>query len=67
MSRSKLLTRTAELIQDRPRTMTYRMLAEACGVTDRWLESIVAGTCKFPDVNKVEVVYEYLSGRTLDV
>lgn len=67
---SKLWTRTRELL-----ARTDKSPAEICmgaKVTLSWLMTIKygmgnRGAVKFPAVDKVERLYEFLSGKTLDV
>ena len=51
----------------RPRVLTYEVIAEECNVSKRWLEQLAAGKIKEPSVCKVEAVYEFVTGKPLDV
>lgn len=67
VSTSKLHTRTVEAIANRPRLITYDVIAEECGVTVRWLQQFTSGNIADPGVAKVEAVYEFVTGKKLDV
>ena len=67
MSSPKLLTKTIEAIKNRPSCLTYNHIADECNVSIRWLDNLVAGKIKDPGVTKIEAVYEFVTGRSLDV
>lgn len=72
MAGSSLNERTLHLLRDRPRYLTYERLAQeiapACqGVTATWLFQYVNGRTAFPHVDRVQAVYEFLSGNKLFV
>lgn len=67
MSTSKLATRAREALTARPRVLTYDVIAEEIGVSARWVEQFANGGIKDPSVNKVEALYEFLTGNTLNV
>lgn len=62
---------TLNLVQNRPVTMTYAKLAELCagsadgGVTVDWLRHFATGRASCPHVDRVQSVYETLTGTKL--
>lgn len=66
-----LYRHTLELVRQRPVTMTYAKLAEACfeksdgNVTETWLRQFATGRSHSPDVDRVQAVYEVLTGKPL--
>jgi len=64
---SNLVTRTRELLANRPRPLTYAHIEEETGVKVRWLEAFAGGQMADPSCVKVEAVYELLAGKKLDV
>lgn len=64
---SLLVTRTRELLANRPRTVTYAHIEDVTGVKVRWLEAFAAAKMEDPSCVKVEAVYELLAGKKLDV
>jgi phage gp36-like protein len=68
-----LHTKTQELVRNRPRALTYRLLAERANdllpddeqITPAWLEQFATGRIKAPSVNKVQRLFEVLSGKPL--
>lgn len=68
-----LLDRTLDLVANRPRRFTYRLLAielnetgHACDhFTEAWLKWFATGKIANPDVRRVQVIYEFLSGTKL--
>lgn len=67
-NRSKLHSRTLELLRDHPGTILE--VAEATGLNYHWLVSFRrtgAGEGGDPGVSRVEKLYVYLSGKELDV
>ena len=67
VSSSKLLTSTMKALAERPRVLTYEVIAEECGVSARWLQQLVAGKIEDPGVCKVEAVYVFVTGKPLNV
>lgn len=66
-AKPSLLDRTRELLIKRPRTVTLRRIADDTGLTFGFLHHLSSGRTRDPGVNDVQKLYEYLSGRTLDV
>lgn len=67
MSASVLATRTREALAARPRIVTYEVIAEECGVSVRWIQQFASDTIADPGVHKVEALYNFLTGKELDI
>lgn len=67
LPRSKLYTRTIELLRNRPRTKTLGQISHETGLPLGWLVSILCKPYLSPSVDRIEVLYEYLSSRPLQV
>lgn len=71
MPSGSLYEKTLYLVQNRPVTMTYAKLADLCagsadgGVTIGWLRQFATGRASCPHVDRVQSVYEILSGSKL--
>lgn len=63
----KLTTKTRELLANRPRPVTYAHIEAETGIKVRWLIAFAKDGVSSPSCDDVETLYEYLSGRTLDV
>ena len=55
------------LIEERPRIVTLKDIADGADVPLAWLKTFAAGNISDPSVNRIEVLYVYLTGKTLDV
>lgn len=65
---SKLAARTRVLLANRPRPVTYAHIATATGLSPRWLERFASDTASGDfHCGKVEKLYEFLTGKPLDV
>lgn len=62
----RLYAATLELLSTRPYSQSLRDIAEATGLPEAWLKTLTAGV-KDPSVNRIEKLYTYLSGKSLDV
>jgi hypothetical protein len=72
MAGVKLSVRTQELVRNRPKPMTFaKMESELAGrdgsITAAWLFSFSAGRLHCVDCDKVQLVYEYMTGVALDI
>ncbi len=63
---SKLLARTRELLADKSADDLHR-IASATGFTYGWLNQVKYKPEVFPAVDKIEKLYEHLSGHQLEV
>jgi len=60
-----LLERTIQLLQDRPRNMTYADIEDATGLKAPWLSMIHRNLIPEPSVNAIQRLYEFLSDSPL--
>jgi hypothetical protein len=66
MSSGSLMARTQDLLVNRPRTLTFVQIQADCPALGiRWLQAFANGKIAEPSVNKVEMLYEYLSGEKI--
>lgn len=63
----QLLIKTQELLKNRPRTLTLEQVAVDTGLSIEWLGPFGREKIDDPSVRKVVTLYEYLSGRKLEV
>jgi len=61
----KLMQEVQRLIKEDPRSNPE--LFRDTGIPFNWLNSFVAGKYKNPSVNRMEYLYETLSGKELDL
>lgn len=64
---STLIKKTRELLQNRPRTVSYAMIADDTGLTLRWIQEFATNTDADYGACRVEQLYIYLSGKQLAV
>lgn len=57
---------TLGLLRARPRTTTLKMISAATDIPEGWLLSILKNCSINPCVDRVEHLYEYLSGKKLE-
>lgn len=57
---------TRTLLQNRPVTITYKMIAEAIGVTEAWVKLFAIGRTENPGVNTVEAMNNYLKSHKVN-
>jgi len=62
-----LLTKVLELLANRPRGVAYKDISLATGLPEPWLKLFAAGRISDPSVNRIELLYNYLTGRSLNV
>lgn len=67
MDAPKLRDKVLELLRERPRSMTYKKIAEDTDIPEGWLKVFAGGNIDDPSVNRVETLYNYLSGQPLNV
>jgi len=67
MEEPKLRGKVLDLLSKRPRSMTYRDIAEATELPEPWLKTFAAGKISDPSVNRIETLYNYLTGTPLNV
>lgn len=64
---TRLRDRTLKLLRDLPRHITLKEVADACDLQHSWLTAFVRGEIEHPSVNRIECLYEYLTGKKLKV
>jgi hypothetical protein len=69
--RGTLQIETLRLLRDRPRHMTYEKITELMDnskcrpISVHWIHSYLSGKLTRPDVDRVQALYEILTGRSL--
>jgi hypothetical protein len=63
----RLVERTRQLLRERPRTKTYRSIADDTGLNVEFLRTLANERTEDASSSRVLTLYEYLSGRTLDI
>ena len=58
---SELLTKTKELVENRPRTVTYAVINEETGLPIQFLQDLMANRLKDPGVRRIEILYKYFT------
>lgn len=56
---------TRELLNGRSVKITYKMIADAIGVTEGWVKLFAIGKTENPGINTVEALYNYLMQHKL--
>lgn len=64
---SKLRDRTLDLVRNRPVHLTLKKISEDTGLPLGWLKMFAQAKIDDPSCNRVETLYEHLSGTTLKV
>lgn len=59
--------RTLELVKALPRDITLTQVASGAGLPLAWLTAFCRGDINAPNVNRVQRLWEYLTGRKLGV
>lgn len=68
LNESKLIATTRDLLQARSRLQTYAVIAENTGLTVRWLAQFANSDASDDfSATRVETLYNYLSGKPLDL
>lgn len=62
-----LLDRTNALLKARSRNLTLDLISQDTQIPLHWLESFSRGLSKSPTVRNVVCLYEYLSGRQINL
>lgn len=64
---SRLLEQTRELLDNRPKGVTFKRIAEETQLSMSWLSHFAADNCDDPGVIKIETLWRYLSKRELSL
>jgi hypothetical protein len=62
-----LYVRTLQLVRELPRTTTLTEVATETGIPLGWLSAFYRGEITAPNVNRIQILYEHLSGAQLEV
>jgi hypothetical protein len=65
--RSRLYLRTIDLLKTRPREKSLAVICRDTGLPRAWLVDIMGNGERSPSVDRIEILYEYLSGTNLDI
>jgi hypothetical protein len=60
-----IVTYTQYLLVNRPRYMTYKVITDHTMLHQRWLEQFAIGRIKEPSAQRIQMLYEYLTGKPL--
>lgn len=63
----ELLTKVLTMLSDRPRDVSYKDISDKLNLPEPWIKAVATGQIKDPSVNRIEMLYEYLSGTPLNV
>jgi hypothetical protein len=63
---STLLKRVVELLQSK-RDKDYMEIWRDTGIPYFWIRKIACGDIKAPNVNRIQFLYEHLTGKKLEV
>lgn len=64
---NNLTETTRELLINRPRTMTFYYIYEQTDIKKSWLAQFATGNIKEPSANTIQKLYEFLSGKKLEL
>jgi hypothetical protein len=64
---SRLQARTLELLKNRPISLTLKKLSEETGLPEGWLHSIIKFPMMSSSAHRIEVLFNYLNGKPLDI
>lgn len=72
MAGMKLSERTQHLLRNRPKPLTYAKMSDDLAgmdgtITVAWLHSFAVGRLQCVDCDRVQLVYEYLTGVPLQI
>ena len=62
-----LYEKTLKLIRNCPRNITYADIGHNTGLSIHWIEKFGQGKIKNPSVQKVQTLYEFLTGKKLEI
>jgi hypothetical protein len=65
--RSELLDLTIELLKNRPKSTTLQKIQTDTGLPEGWLVSVLCNPELSPSVDRIVLLYEYLSGNKLNL
>lgn len=62
-----LLSRTRQLLLERAKTQSMLDIHKETGLPFYWLRKVASGQIKDPGVNRIQQLYEHLSGDQLEL
>ncbi len=62
-----LMRMTRQLLKDRGADVTFLIIYDKLGIPPGWTQKFLAGGIPNPSCNRVQALYEYLSGKKLVV
>lgn len=62
-----LLLKTKELLLNRPSDISLEVIASDTGLPYSWIVHMTKASSSTPAVDRCQALYEYLSGRKLDL
>lgn len=62
-----LMAATRQLLKDRSEETTFLRIYKDLGIPPGWTQKFIAGGIPNPSVNRVQALYEHLSGKKLIV
>jgi hypothetical protein len=65
MSSVCIVERSQELVRNRPRPITFRVIEEGTGISPRWLTDFTNGRITEPSAQRIQKLYEFLTGQPL--
>lgn len=65
MRRVSLLEHTLTLVENRPRTLTYKDIQKKTGIPVSYLQNLMSGLIKDPGVNRIEKLYIFFTKKPL--
>lgn len=65
--KTKLRDKTLELLQNRSIQQTFQKIEEDTGLRVDWLSKLSQGQIPDPSSNRIETLYEYLSGNPIQL
>lgn len=64
---STLLERTQELLKEETKTRSLIEIHKETGLPFYWLRKVANGETRDPSVNRIQTLYEHLSGKKLEL
>ena len=64
---TRLRDKTLALVRAVPRSVTLQQIADEAGLPAAWLSAFARGEIDNPSVCRIERLWEYLTGRQLEV
>ena len=65
--RPRIYDHVLKILQNRRKPMTLDKIADDTGLSKSWLSKVASGNCPDPSVNKMELLYFYLTGNVIEL